>query len=362
VKLKELTLTLSLLYEVYRLNRYWYRRMVESRAVVAEQLRGIAGVLSNFAKEVGVGLCQVAVIEAQLREAALNGRLRVEDLRVALRDDGQVEVRMATRACTGGLYCQRVVAPVVSDVARRVYSVAHTACPLREKEEKCWFTLYPALRFRVAVGMATAPKEEVCGDTFVHLELKGGRYALILSDGMGTGAQAARESATTVSLLELLLKAGFSQELAVKTVNSLLLLHAPGESFATVDMAVLDLYAGWLQWIKIGAAPGFLHHRDGRTEMIETPSLPVGIISPIEVAVVEKGVEDGDLLVLVTDGLLDAWRGPERKEDWLVKCIREVGNGEPQKAASFILNRAHFAAGGTLPDDATVIVARVIRV
>jgi stage II sporulation protein E len=362
VKLKELTLTLSLLHEAHRLNRYWYRRMVESRAVVAEQLRGIAGVLQDFAGELGAGLARVAAIEAELREMARKGRLRVEDLRVSLGDDGQIEVHVCTKACTGNLYCQRVVAPVVSDVARRVYSVAHTACPLREGEEECWFTLYAALRFRLAVGVATAAKEEVSGDTFARLQMKGGRCALILSDGMGTGAQAAQESATAVSLLELLLKAGFSAELAVKTVNSLLLLHAPGESFATVDMAVLDLYTGKLQWVKIGAAPGFLYRSNGTAEVIRTPSLPVGIVNPIEVLVVERELEDGDLVVLVTDGLLEAWRGEEGKEEWLVGCLAEAGAGEPQKIASFILNRAHFVAGGTLPDDATVVVARVVAV
>lgn len=361
VKVKELTVTLSLLHEAYRLNQYWYRRMVESRAVVAEQLRGLAGVLKEFAGELGEALTQAAAVEAELWELVRAGRLKVEDLRVGFRSDGKMEVRVCTKACSGNLYCQRVVAPIVSDVARRIYSVAHTACPLREGEEECWFTLYPALRFRLAVGVAGAAKEEISGDTYAAVPMVGGRYALILSDGMGTGGQAAQESATTVSLLELLLKAGFSEELAVKSVNSLLLLQAPGETFATVDMAVFDLYSGKVQWVKIGAAPGFVYRSDGTVEVIRTPSLPVGVVNPIEVVVVERELGDEDLVVLVTDGLLESWRGSEDKEEWLVQCLKEAGGGEPQKIATFILNQAHFAAGGALPDDATVIVARVVE-
>ncbi|MEW6572766.1 MAG: stage II sporulation protein E [Bacillota bacterium] len=362
VKVKELTLTLSLVHETYRLNRYWYRRMVESRAVVAEQLRGISRVLQDFAGELGDGLTQVAAIETELWDLVCNGRLRVNHLQVSLREDGKVEVVVCTKACTGNLYCQRVVAPLVSDVARRPYSVAHTGCPLRAGDEECWFTLYPALRYRLSVGAMTVGKEEkVSGDSYACVEMPGGRYALILSDGMGTGAEAAMESATTVSLLELLVKAGFSEELAVKSVNSLLLLHSPGETFATVDMAVIDLYTGKLQWVKIGAAPGCIYRRDGTAEIIRTPSLPVGIVNPIEVVVVEKELEAGDLLLLTTDGLLEAYRGEEGKEEWLLQCLEEAGGGEPQRIGAFMLNRAHLAAGGPLPDDATVVVAKVVE-
>jgi len=362
VKLKELTLTLSLVHETYRLNRYWYRRMVESRAVVGEQLRGISGVLQDFAGELGDGLTQVAAIETELWDLVRSGRLRVNRLQVSLREDGRVEVAVGTKACTGNLYCQRVVAPLVSEVARRPYSVAHTGCPLRKRDEECSFTLYPALRYRLSVGAMTVGKEgRVSGDSYACVEMPGGRYALILSDGMGTGAEAAMESSTTVSLLELLIKAGFSEELAVKTVNSLLLLHSPGETFATVDMAVIDLYTGRLQWVKIGAAPGFIYRRDGTAEVIRIPSLPVGIVNPIEVAVVEREFAAGDLLLLVTDGLLEAHRGQDGKEEWLLQALEEAGGGEPEKIGAFMLNRARLAAGGPLPDDATVVVAKVVE-
>lgn len=362
VKLKELTLTIGLLYETFRLNRYWYRRIVESRAVVAEQLHGIAQVLKDFYEELGEGFSRVAAIEAELWEMARSGKLKVDHLQVSLRDDGRIEVKVATGACTGNLYCQRVVAPAISGITRQTYSVAHTACPLREGEERCWFTLYPALRYRLAVGMATAGKEGgVSGDSYSCIQIPGGRYVLVLSDGMGSGADAAVESTTAVSLLELLLKAGFGEELAVKTVNSLLLLHSPGESYATVDLAVIDLYNGKLQWVKIGAAPGFIYRRDGTVEVVRAPSLPVGIVNPIEVVVVEKELGAGDVLLLVTDGLFDFNRSEGNEEEWFLDCLQEAVDGDPRKMGSFILNRARLVSGGSLPDDATVVVARVME-
>jgi stage II sporulation protein E len=293
---------------------------------------------------------------------ARTGRLKLEHMQVSLRDDGKIEVKVFTKACTGNLYCQRVVAPAVSSLTRHTYSVAHTACPLKEGEDECWFTLYPALRYRLAVGVASTGKEGgVSGDSYSCIHMPAGRYVLVLSDGMGTGSDAAVESATAVSLLELLLKAGFSEELSVKTVNSLLLLHSPGESFATVDMAVVDLYTGMLQWVKIGAAPGFIYHRGGTMEIVRAPSLPVGIVSPIEVVVVEKQLEAGDALLMVTDGLMEFNRGGEEKENWFLDCLREADGGNPKKMGDFILNRARLQSGGALPDDATVVVARVIE-
>ena len=92
------------------------------------------------------------------------------------------------------------------------------------------------------------------GDSFNVVTLKEGRELIVLSDGMGVGRKAAQESKATVNLLEELFNTGFGQEVAVKTVNSILLLRQR-ESFATVDLALIDLYSGEIDSIKIGGSP-----------------------------------------------------------------------------------------------------------
>ncbi|RDV84655.1 hypothetical protein DXX99_00995 [Ammonifex thiophilus] len=359
VRLSDLTLTLSLLWELYRTNRFWCRKVGESRAVVAEQFQGFARALQSFVGELGENLKRAAVVEEELLRLVASGGLRVKELNVHLRPDGRVEVEVVARACRGEFFCQRDMADLVSRVARWPYAVAYANCPLRRGTEECRFVLYPSLRYRLALGAASASLNRVSGDTYTTISLPGGRCALVLSDGMGSGTGAAMESATAVSLLELLLQAGFDEELAVKLANSLILFRSPGDGFATLDMAVVDLYTGKLKWVKIGASPGFVYRRDGVVEIIREPSLPAGILSPIDVVVVERELRPGDLVVLVSDGLLEAYRG-ENKETWWAEVLQELKEEDPESVGKFLLDRARLAGGGRLQDDATVVAARLL--
>ena len=75
---------------------------------------------------------------------------------------------------------------------------------------------------------------------------------MALSDGMGIGEKASNESQTAVRLLETLLSSGFTREVALKTINSVLMLRSHRESFATLDMMIFDLYTG--KWILLRLA------------------------------------------------------------------------------------------------------------
>ncbi|MGO0121684.1 SpoIIE family protein phosphatase [Desulfothermobacter acidiphilus] len=357
----DLTLTLAFLWELHRTNRFWCRKVRESRAMVVEQFQGFARMLQDLVGEVGDKWQRVALVERELLQlAAKNGR-QIKHLQVRLRPKGMVEVEITARACRGERFCQRELADLLSRLSRWPYTVAHANCPWPREAEECRFLLYPALRYRLALGMARSSEGCVSGDTYSYVPLPGGRCALVLSDGMGRGAGAAVESATAVSLLELLLKAGFGEELAVKLTNSLVLLRTPGDAFTTLDMAVIDLYTGRLRWVKIGASPGFVLRRDGVVEIIRASSLPAGVLSPIDIVVLERDLRPGDVVVLGSDGWLEAYRG-ERKEEWWAEQLQESGPREAEELSRWLLERGRIAAGGRLQDDATVVVAKLLTV
>ncbi len=177
---------------------------------------------------------------------------------------------------------------------------------------------------------------------------------------MGSGPRAALESGTTISLLRHLLESGFGQDLAIKTVNSILVLRSPGESFATVDLAVVNLYTAQANFVKIGAVPTFIM-RDGQVSQVRVNSLPVGILDDIEVASLSRELELGDVLVMVTDGLLDAQTAAEDQEEWLSRVLPDVAEMPPQQMAELLLKLALTGSKGAdrPPDDMTVLVARL---
>ena len=113
-----------------------------------------------------------------------------------------------------------------------------------------------ATQYKVKPAIASIAKENqiICGDNTSITKLNHNRVGILISDGMGSGDDAARESKMTVDCLGKLLQAGFSIDVSVKTVNSLLALRSAGENFATVDMAIIDQYNGEVEFLKISAA------------------------------------------------------------------------------------------------------------
>lgn len=214
--------------------------------------------------------------------------------------------------------------------------------------------------FHVEIGVAQAAKgnEEICGDYYSYLELRDGKQAFILSDGMGNGNKAYQESRATVQLVEQLLLAGFRREAIIRTVNTILQLRSREESFATLDVLLVDVENGESEFLKIGAAPSYLRCNDIVRE-IRTPSIPLGILQEVELKQVSINLEDDTLIVLVTDGIFDVEPG---QPDWLRNYIVEKSLIHPQVMADEIIHQARVLNGEPeLRDDITVLVCRVKR-
>ena len=95
---------------------------------------------------------------------------------------------------------------------------------------------------------------KISGDSFSMMEMPGGRKGIILSDGMGAGEAAFKESAMVVEMLEELLAAGFPKETAIQMLNTALVMGREEVRFSTIDMSVFDLYSGKCEFVKGGAS------------------------------------------------------------------------------------------------------------
>ena len=186
------------------------------------------------------------------------------------------------------------------------------------------------------VGAAARPKkgESISGDSIRSFESDDGHYLfLLLSDGMGTGLAAQKESNTAVRLLERFLRAGIPAEAALKTLHSAMTLRsAETGCFTTVDLLSLDLYSGDAVLYKYGAAPSLL--REGKAvRRIRSVNLPAGLNEPESVPErTELSLAPDTVLLLVSDGLV------ETEEDrWLTALLRDWTGHDPQSLTALIL-------------------------
>lgn len=124
---------------------------------------------------------------------------------------------------------------------------------------------------------------------------------MALADGMGHGERAQAESRAAVDLMEDFLLARFEPEAALTGVNDLLLHKNPEESFTTMDLSLIDLTHGTLRAMKIGAADSYIR-RGRRVLSVTGDALPMGILEKVRPSVTQMQLQDGDVLVMLSDG------------------------------------------------------------
>ena len=200
-----------------------------------------------------------------------------------------------------------------------------------------------------------ADQNRFCGDSCRVIEQSDNRALLLLCDGMGVGGPAAVDATMTVSLLERLLTSGAEFDPALKLANAALLSGGGEERLCTVDTAILDLCSCRLTLNKAGAAPTYIFH-DGRCSVFETQSLPAGILGGAEAQQITLTLSEGDMIVMVSDGLL------EDGGEWLPSQITALSRFSPDEICAGLIETACQRRITLREDDMTVIAAKIERI
>lgn len=194
------------------------------------------------------------------------------------------------------------------------------------------------------------------GDAVLVRPLSGGKTLLALSDGMGHGAGAQDESRKTLELLSLCMEAGYTRNQAMTAVNGMMLSATGGEEFATVDLCLIDLWTGESAMNKLGACASVLFQGQ-KMHWIEGAALPLGIIEHVVPMEHHFTLGEGDLLLLMSDGIMDAFAAEEE----ILSVLRRGRDDSPQHIANALLQEALIQKDGMPPDDMTVLCARVCQ-
>ena len=216
-------------------------------------------------------------------------------------------------------------------------------------------------RFTVNMGESGYAKEgAVSGDSYLCKELSDGRYVIVLSDGMGKGESAAAESNLAVTTIVNLIEAGFDVELAIKTINSILLLKSENEIFSTIDIGIFDCVTGRLRLFKIGAACTFIKRGD-KVQAVKMSALPLGIVDGLHIDFINVRLHPGDEIIMVSDGITDSKRD-DLNLQWLTDAISTIKSTDPQTMCDLVINKAVENYGVREKDDLTVLTARIDQI
>ncbi len=176
---------------------------------------------------------------------------------------------------------------------------------------------------------------------------------------MGSGITAYKESERVIDLLEQFLEAGFTKETAVRMINSALIVRSDAQVFSTIDISSLDLYTGICEFLKVGASTTFIR-RENWVETISSTSLPAGVFHKLDLDASSKKLYDGDMVIMVTDGVMDAL--PADHQEALMKdIIMEHDTGNPKELAAYILGRVRQYQDKQPSDDMTVLAVSLVK-
>ena len=213
-------------------------------------------------------------------------------------------------------------------------------------------------KYVMALGIAnkTKTKSDVSGDSTLTIRLKDGKYLIAISDGMGSGKEAKKSSTEALQLLENLLLSGFDKNISLELINNSLI-NRNKESYASLDIAIVDLYMGNIEFIKSAACPTYIKQRK-RVQMVKSNSLPTGILEGSKIQTFDKDIEQGDIMVFCSDGVLDSNVEYKNKELWIKYLLEDIETTNTQKIANLIIEEAIDNNYGIAKDDMSVMVCK----
>lgn len=337
-----------------RLDLMWSNRMLENRAAVADQLSETAKIIQEIAcTSFDVGETDHA-FERKVRCRLALLRIWVREIRMIKTQSGGRQIVLAANTAKGHCVPVKAVADILTEI-RGSRFVPERDSRLTIGHEPGSFHFVEETNYYMLTGTAgqAAYGQFASGDNFAILTGSHGQVVLGLSDGMGSGPAANEESRTVIELLEQFLEAGFSAEAAVKMINSAMVLRRGTERFSTLDICGINLYNGKCEFMKVGAAATFIRH-EGWVDTIVSRSFPVGVFREADYERTQKMLEHGDMIIMMSDGVLDAL--PQEEEEEIIKyLILQTDIENPAVFAHCLLEQVLEFADDRPGDDMTIL-------
>ena len=209
----------------------------------------------------------------------------------------------------------------------------------------------------MAVTGSTLACHSVGGDCFDVVELSGGRHGFFVGDVSGKGISAA----LLATLLQGIFFTTASTDMPLPTVfsrvNKYMCERSGDDRYATVFYGVLD-ESGHFEYVNAGHVPPLILRRSGAIEGLASGNLPVGMFDEAEFASASADLQEGDFLVIYTDGVSEAANiHSELFEESRLRAVLEHFKGQKVEEIAEAIREGvrEFTAGAPQSDDVTIL-------
>ena len=362
-EIREMIKVINMAYRISKNNFIWQKKLDENNKNVSKQLKNVSDAIKDIASGMGETVDKYTEEKDKIKIILAEKGIDIKDLTIKQEENGRFIVNVYTNICDNenGKKCPvKQIDKVISGVLDDKFILQNQECGIRLNKNTCVYTYISDDKYILQTGISKAKKDDsiVSGDNTSQIRLADGKYLLAISDGMGSGADARRNSKIAISMLERLLSSGFDKETSINLINSAIINANKEEMYATLDIEILDLYEGKMEILKNGACPTYVK-RNKNVSLIKSESLPTGIINDINIDTYDKDLESGDIVVICSDGIIESNHEYANKELWIKYLLEDIQTDSPEKIADIILHEAIDNEFGKAKDDMSVIVFKV---
>ena len=337
------------------------KSLEKERQLFAGNLKEMAAMMNRAAEEsvrfIRLGSRRQKQIIRGLTGEGLNAR----EIYLVQRGDGRMELSILLSARPsrnrGARTADEAAGCLSVLLDMRLVSAKRNPFFIGEEPVCYFFEEEPEYVYLTGTARAVKETETVSGDNFAFFEAGDAQLVLALSDGMGSGDDACRDSESVVDMAESMLETGLDVQMAVRLMDSAMAGEGSAENLPTLDLCCLDLYEGECTFLKAGGTAGFIK-RGSAVERITGTALPLGACGDAQPQPVKRSVSDGDYIILMTDGMTEGWPNGdgERQLETLLSGMNGIS---PSEMAGILLRFAIEQRGGRIRDDMTVLCAGI---
>ena len=358
---EKMTQAINSSYRISKMNFIWNAKLQEEKSNIKTQLKGVSEAISDLADDIKTDIKNDDLYSDEKDKITLllkQKEILIQEISIRKKDDERFYIELYVEENENESTDDLIKSIIEKTIGEKIKLTENNTIE-KEKCEKYIFVSDD--RYSIQIGQASCAKENglISGDSMIQTKLKDGKYLLAISDGMGSGEEAKRSSQIVIKMLQKLLNSGFKKDTSIKLINSSLL-NVGDDVFATLDVAIIDLYNGTVEFIKSGCSPTYIKNKK-KVQLIKSVSLPTGAIKNAKQEVFDKDIENDDIIVMCSDGIIDSNIEYKNKELWIKYLLEDIENNDSQKIADIILNESIDNNFGKIKDDMSVIVCKILK-
>ena len=353
--INEIVRTINMSYRISKSDFIWRKKVEQNNANMEKQLNGVSKAIQNMAKDIQKELELEEKYEKENKEIIeilKQKDINIEDISISKEDRYIVDI-----------YLNEILETLkINTIEKVLTKVLKENIVLNDEVsvgKKLSFISDDKYVMAIGSGETIKSKSQVSGDSTLNIRLKDGKYLVAISDGMGSGQEAKKSSTQALRMLENLLLSGFDKNMSLELINTSLI-NQNSEVFSTLDIAIIDLYKGTIEFIKSGACPTYIKNKK-KVQIIKSNTLPAGIIDVNDVQTFDKDISTGDIMLMCSDGILDSNVEYKNKELWIKYLLEDIETNNTQKIADLILSEAIDNNYGIPKDDMSIVVCKFMK-